>query len=112
MLTIDIENMPTADIPFVVRTLSGCFGSCKKIRIMSSGVTVKANDERLSGLRNRQTWAMLCKTAFESYKWEPCYFDKRIRSLSVDVLSWEMKERREFFDRASDASLLDSLVAF
>jgi hypothetical protein len=111
MLTIDIDNVPTADIPFVVRTLSGCFGSCKNVRITSSGVTVTPNDERLSGLKHYQTWAVLCKTAFESYKWEPCYFDKRIRSLSVDVLSWEMKERREFFDRVSDTNVLESLVA-
>jgi hypothetical protein len=110
LLTIDIQNIPTANIPFVVRTLSECFGSCKKIRITSSGVHVKLDDERLAGLKKHQTWAELCKTAFESHRWEPWYFDTKVRSLSVDVLLWKMKERGQFFEGTSDTGLLEFLV--
>jgi hypothetical protein len=111
LLTIDVQSIPIDDIPFVVRTLSECFGGCKKIRITSSGVTVKLDDERLAGLKKRQTWAELCKMAFENHVWEPWYFDKKVRSLSVDVLTWEIKERGPFFDRTNDTDLFESLVA-
>ncbi|KAF2797065.1 hypothetical protein K505DRAFT_236293 [Melanomma pulvis-pyrius CBS 109.77] len=111
ILTIDIQNIPTADIPFVVHTLSQCFGSVEKIRITSFGVKVGMDDDRLSGLKSHNTWAGLCKAAFDKYRRDQWFFGARIKKLSVETLHWEMLSQREFFDQTIDEELVRLIEA-
>lgn len=100
-LTVDLRNIPTADVPMVVRILKSVFGGVQYLRFIVSDregatTTLNLDDERLQALKEGHTWRQLCAGYFERHKRHQ-YFSKwdllRLESEDLEALMDKDKER-------------------
>lgn len=105
-LIIDIQIVPSEDIPMVVRALKDSFGSVEKISFVESHLdgTIKAlgsSDVRLQGV-GKGTWRDMTNGYVERYKrqvgWHNYHFALEIASMTKEELDKRMDADTGFFD--------------
>lgn len=102
ILTIDTQDIPIEDVPFVVRTLRQSFGHIQYVHLTRYGIALESNDEVLQILKRTQgwTWGQLCQDAFTRYRddmWHSVAFSAKRKTSSIEDLDRDMGVARNFF---------------
>lgn len=103
-LTIDIKDVPRAEIAMMVKIVTAAFGSVERVKIIETHLREKTkmigmDDERLQGLEEG-TWRDMTKGYVERYRrqWHSLHLKKELTNMSGEELEGLMDKEKDFFD--------------
>jgi hypothetical protein len=102
-VTINIKEIPIADIPMIVAVVKSAFGSVDKVQFVETGsdgksCAVDKSDERLKELMTKTTWREMCTQYFQNHRMNLYYFKLELLKGQVEDLESAMNKEDEFFD--------------
>ncbi|KAF1841790.1 uncharacterized protein K460DRAFT_344981 [Cucurbitaria berberidis CBS 394.84] len=101
-LTVDLEGIPSADIPMVVHILQGVFGSVERMLFVetdkgSNSKKVKLSDETVK-MAGRMSWREMCKAYWEGHRTHQYFFKWDLMRATTEEFDKLMEEDKDFFD--------------
>jgi hypothetical protein len=101
-VTLNIEEIPVADIPMIAAIVKSAFGSVERIRFVETGSDgmicgVDMSDERLEGLRKKTTWKDMCTQYYQNHRVNLYYFKLELLKGQVEDLEGLMSKEEGFF---------------
>jgi hypothetical protein len=102
-LTINIKEIPMADVLMIAAIIKSAFGSVERICFIetdSDGKTcnVDRSDERLRGLMGKSTWKEMCAQYYQNHRINLYYFKSELLKGQAEDLESAMSKEKEFFD--------------
>ena len=103
-LTIDVRDIPTADLAMVARILMSSFGSVQRVQFVTtskSGKTTKVDSgaECLATLKEEQTWRQLCAGYWERHKSHQYYYKFELMQFESEAFDALMDWDKANFDQ-------------
>jgi hypothetical protein len=104
-LTLNIKQLPTADILMIVAIMKNAFGSMEKIHFVETdknGMTtpVEMSDQRLKELNEKHTWKEMCLDYYQTHRIHSYFFKFELLKGQVEDLEAVMAQDGKFFNTA------------
>jgi hypothetical protein len=102
-LTLNIKQIPIADVLMIVAIMKNAFGSMGKIHFVETDkngttIPVEMSDERLRGLNEKHTWKEMCLNYYQTHRIHSYFFKFELLKGQVEDLESLMAQDVKFFN--------------